>query len=204
MRNRQAPSIRSCTAGALLFVAVAISAPLSSPARAQASGMAGIGSTETITARATVQAVDPATRRVTVVGAEGNTVSMTAGPQVINFDQIKPGDTVLVRYDRSTQYVLSPPGAKLPKSRLTGAAVGAAKGQMPAGAIGSRLIVSGLVAGIDASNHTLRVVNPSGGEVRTIPVVSKQGLQNFDMIKVGDTITAVSSQAVAVSVERAK
>jgi len=141
---------------------------------------------------------------VTLVGPANNSFSVTAGPQVINFDQIKPGDTVLVRYDQSTQYVLSPPGAKLPESSLTTAAVGAAKGQMPAGAIGGKLVVSGLVAGIDASNHTLRIVNPSGGEVRTVPVVSKEGLQNFDMIKVGDTITAVSSEAVAASVEPTK
>ena len=71
MQNLQRHSIRSCTAGALVLVVAAMSAPLSAPAWAQASGMVGIGSTETITGRATVQAVDRPTRGVTLVGAGG-------------------------------------------------------------------------------------------------------------------------------------
>ena len=106
--------------------------PLSPSAWAQAPGMAGIGTTDTLTLRAAVRAVDPASRRVTLVGPAGNAVSLIAGPQVINFDQIKPGDTVLVRYDQSTQYILSPPSTRTPKSDLTVTAAGAAKGEMPA------------------------------------------------------------------------
>lgn len=204
MKNSERHSIRPRTAGALLLVVAAMSAPLSGPAWAQASGMVGIGSTQTITGRATVKAVDAATRTVTLVGEDGNTVSVVAGPQVINFDQIKPGQTVLIRYDQSIQYVLSPPGTKLPKSGLTTAAVGAPKGQMPAGAVSGKLVVTGLVTGIDATNHTVQVVNPSGGQVFTIPVVSQEGLKNFGLIKVGDTITEVSSKSVAVSVQPAK
>lgn len=96
--------------------------------------------------------------------------------------RVKLGDTVSVRYDQSTQYVLSAPGTKLPKSSVTTAAVAAAKGQMPAGAIGGKLVASGLVAGVDASNHTIQVVDPSGGQVHMVHVVSQEGLQNFGMI----------------------
>ena len=65
--------------------------------------------------------------------------------------------------------------------------------------------MTGLVAGIDASTHTLPMSRSlQGGEVRILHVVSREGMQNFDMVKVGDTITAVSSQAIAASVEKAQ
>ncbi|HEX3349776.1 MAG TPA: hypothetical protein VHS58_16925 [Acetobacteraceae bacterium] len=166
--------------------------------------MAGIGRSATITARATVQSVDPATRGITLVGPAGNQISLVAGPQVVNFDKIKAGDTVIVRYQESVAYVLSPPNTKLPESSLTGAAVGAPKGGTPAGAVARRLVVTGLVVGINPSDHSLQLVDPSGGALRTIHVVSAEGLRNFDMIKVGDTITAVASQAIAAAVEPTK
>ena len=52
------------------------------PAYAQASDMAGIGHSETITARATVKAIDQDTRTVTLQGADGNTIVLKVGPEV--------------------------------------------------------------------------------------------------------------------------
>src|SRR5215213_6454495 len=46
--------------------------------------------TATITAR--VAAVDPATRKVTIVNSDGNRTTFTAGPEVVNFGQIRVGD----------------------------------------------------------------------------------------------------------------
>ena len=74
---------------------------------------------------------------------------------------------------------------------------------MPAGAVGAKLVVTGLVAGIDPADHSLRLVDPSGGELHTVHVVSQAGLQNFGLIKVGDRITAVATQAIAAVVEPA-
>ena len=58
----------SVPAVCLLFVAAALLAPFAPQAWAQASGMAGVGETETITVRATVKAIDLNTRTVTLVG----------------------------------------------------------------------------------------------------------------------------------------
>ena len=63
---------------------------------ATAPGKAVMANTIEITA--TVQAVDKATRAVTLKGPEGNVRTITAGPEVKNFDQIKVGDQVAVRY----------------------------------------------------------------------------------------------------------
>jgi hypothetical protein len=203
LQSSRRSAILSATSA--LFIAAAFVAPsLPAPAWAQAGGMAGIGGSETVTARATVQSVVQATRHIVLQTSTGETIPMVAGPRVINFDKIKAGDTVVVQFEQSVAYVLSPPNTKLPDSSLAVAGVGAAKGQNPAGAVGVRTVITGLVVGINPGNHTLQMVNPSGGSVQTIQVRSQAGLKNFKLIKVGDTITAVASESLAIALEPAK
>ena len=78
--------------------------------------MFGAGDTDTVTARATVKSVDMKTRMVTLVGPQGETMTMKAGDQVQNLAQVKPGDVVVARY-----YDLSPTSWHLPErsSRMT-------------------------------------------------------------------------------------
>jgi hypothetical protein len=185
----------------LLFVGAALLPPFSPEARAQASGMAGIGGTETVTIRATVKAVDMNTRTVTLVGPQGETKTLKVGDQVQNLAQVKPGDTVVARYYESVAYVLSPPGTKVPEDVLAAAAARAAPGQMPAGGVATKLTVTGLVVGVNQAAHTLSLVDPAGGEVRTIAVKDPQNQQMMSSIKVGDTITAYITEAVVAAVE---
>jgi hypothetical protein len=200
------PTVTRLRAGASVFGLLLVASPLfqlplSKPAVAQASGMVGIGESDTFVLRATVQAIDLPSRMVTLVGPQGNVASLKVGEEVRNLPQVKPGNKVLVRYHGSITYVLSPRGARLPKDTLTAAGTRAAPGQMPAGAAAAKLVVTETVIAADQASHTLQVVNPSGGQVRTVAVVTPEGQQNMKMIKVGDTITAVVSEAVAVAVE---
>lgn len=188
-------------AGLLLLAGPPLLRPLASPARAQAADMAGIGETETISVRATVKSVDMSTRTVTLTGAQGETIALKAGDQVQNLAQVKPGNTVIARYQAAVAYVLAPPGTKLPEDSLTVAAGRATPGQMPAGAVGGKLVVTGLVVGLNPAAHTIQLVDPAGGAIRTIDVRTEEGQRNLKIVKVGDTITAVISEAVAVAVE---
>lgn len=185
----------------LLVVVTALLPPYSLPARAQAPGIAGVGETETIAIRATVKAVDMKTRTVTLVGPQGETKTLKVGDQVQNLAQVKPGDTVVVRYYESVAYVLSPPGTKVPEDELAATAARAAPGQMPAGGEVTKLTVTGLVVGVNQAAHTLSLVDPAGGEVRTIVVKDPQNQQMMSSIKVGDTITAYITEAVVAAVE---
>jgi hypothetical protein len=51
-------------------------------------------------------------------------------------------------------------------------------------------VVTGLVVGVNPAAHTLSLVDPTGGEIRTIAVKDPQYQQLLGTIKVGDTITA--------------
>jgi hypothetical protein len=191
-------------AASLLLAAVPMLLPsLSIPAKAQASGMAGIGGSETLSIHAKVAAIDLATRTVTLVGPQGRSETLKVSNEVRNLPQVKPGDTVNVQYHASVTYVLSPRGTKLPDNSLTAAGARAAPGQRPGGAIGAKMVVTWTVVGVDPAGHTLQLIEPSGGQIRTENVVTPEGQQSMKMVNVGDTITGVISEAVAIAVEPA-
>jgi hypothetical protein len=198
MRPSSTSLIVMCTATVLAFGAPTICA---APAMAQASGMAGLGESDTISLRATVKSVDLKARVVTLVGPLGNTLALKVSDEVRNLPQVRPGNKVIVRYHAAVAYVLAPRGTQLPDDSVTAAGVRAAPGQLPAGAVGTRLVVTGTVVGVDPVAHTVQLVNPTGGMVRTVNVVTPEGQKNMGLIKVGDTITAIITEAVAVAVE---
>jgi Cu/Ag efflux protein CusF len=188
-----------------LFVAFPMALrPMFAPsALAQAADMGGIAHTESVSARATVKTVDLATRTVTMVTSGGDTMVLKVGEQVRNLPQVRPGDTVVAHYYTSTAYVLAPSGTKLPDDSLTVAGVRAAQGEKPGAAAGSKMVVSGMVVGVDPTQHTVSLVDPAGGQVRSVNVVTPEGQQSMKFIKIGDTITAIITEAVLVGVEQA-
>src|SRR5215211_7868665 len=92
----------------LNILAVAIVAAASPFAYGQAqlpSGAAVVGTApvkgvamQHVKATAVVEAVDAAKRTVSLKNARGEMRTITAGPEVRNFDQIKVGDSVTVEY----------------------------------------------------------------------------------------------------------
>jgi hypothetical protein len=169
----------------------------------QASSMGGIGSFQTSTARAKVQAIDLATREVTMVGPEGNVFTVHAGDAVHNLDRVKVGDTVVATYYASIMLVLSAPGTQVPDNQVNAAVARAAKGQMPAGALGTKIVVTGTVVAVDLVNHTISLVNPSGGMVHTFDVTDPRRQAALKRVKIGDSLTAVGTEAFAVALEPA-
>jgi hypothetical protein len=186
-------------AGCLALGVAGLTAPV--PAWGQASAMGGIGSSQTITARAKVQAIDVAAREVTLVGPEGNVFTLHAGDAVRNLDKIKVGDTVVATYYASIMLVLSAPGTQVPDNQVDAARARAAKGQMPAGALATRVIVTGTVVGVDLANHTISLVNPSGGKVQTFGVTDARQQAALKRVKVGDSLTAIGTEAFAIALE---
>ena len=67
--------------------------------------------------------------------------------------------------------------------------------------MGTKIVVTGTVVGVDPVAHTLQLVNPTGGMVRTVNVVTPEGQKSMGLVKVGDTITAIITEAVAIAVE---
>ena len=189
-----------------VFVASALAAfapdllpPVASVAFAQASGMSGFGETTAISIRATVKALDVQARTITLSGPNGD-VTLDIDPRLRAVGQVKPGDTVIARYEGAIVYVLAPPGTKLPPNST---AVTSASARPGSGQARGKIVFSGLVVGVDPVAHTLSLRNPAGGPVHTVDVVTDAAKQHMKHVKVGDTITAVMTGELLVSIEPA-
>jgi hypothetical protein len=68
--------------------------------------------------RAVIDSVDPATRQVLLRGSQDGMVAVTAGPEVRNFGQLKPGDEVVVTYREALAAELAKPGSSAPPAQM--------------------------------------------------------------------------------------
>jgi hypothetical protein len=144
--------------------------------------------------------MDADKRQVTLVGPSRTPVTLTAGPAV-RLEMLKVGDTVNAQYYRSVAFVVSQPGATVPDDEIKQAT--ARPVEVPGG-VGMRVTqITGLVVGIDLGAHSVDVVNPQGGQVYTVHVTDPDRQARLPMLKVGDTITAVVSEELAVSIQPA-
>ena len=148
---------------------------------------------------ATVEAIDKATRQVTLKGPKGTLKTIAVGPDVRNFDQIKVGDMVVARYYEALTLTLKKDGKELRSKTETPGAANAGAGQRPAGAVGERVEITADVIAVNAKSRTITLKGPQ----RTVDMKVSDPAQ-FKLIKVGDQIQAVYTEAMAISVEPAK
>jgi Cu/Ag efflux protein CusF len=172
-------------------------APQAAVVAASAPGTATIAAAATVSA--TVTAIDKATRQVTLKGPKGNLNSVTAGPEVRNFDQIKVGDVVTVRYMEALTLTLKKDGKELRSMTETPAAARAPAGERPAGVVANQTEVTANVTALDPKTQTVTLRGPT----RTVELKVPDAGQ-FKLIKVGDQIQATFTEALALSVEPAK
>ncbi len=190
---------------AVVILATMLAAAGALPAQAQTGaamaakgpGVAGVAKTVEITA--TITAIDPKKREVTLKGPQGNEVVVEAGSRVRNFSQMKVGDQVKVEYVEALTLELKKGGGQ-PVARTTDAAGGRAKeGKMPAGVAGHKVTVVADVVNVDPQTQTVTLRGPE----RTVDLKVRDPAQ-FALIAKGDQVEATYAQALAVKVERVK
>ncbi|MBZ5589375.1 MAG: hypothetical protein LAO05_12515 [Acidobacteriia bacterium] len=149
-----------------------------------------------LTLTATVVKVDPATREVTVKDSEGKTTTVVAGPMVRNFDRIRAGDKVALRYQESVS-VVAMSGIDATPSRAQSVDVtGAPLGQKPAGTIVATDEVIAEVVGLKPEDRTVTLKGP----LRTVTVQVAEKVKGYDRLKVGDKVVLRVTQALAIEV----
>lgn len=154
---------------------------------------------ETITVTAKVEAVNHAKRLVTLRGPEGRTVTAKVDPAVKNFSKVKVGDMVVVGYRESVVLeIVRGGGAPAASAEVVGAR--AAPGQKPAGLVAERVRVTAKIRSIDVAKRRVELEGPAG-QVQSFPVHNPEFLRD---LKVGDDVTVVYTEALAVAVQPAK
>jgi ribosomal protein L6P/L9E len=164
---------------------------------ASAPGTGTIISAVSISAR--VESIDPATRQLTLKGPKGKLQTVTAGPDVRNFEQIKVGDMVVARYVESLTLTLKKDGKELVSRVESSDAARAQTGDKPAGIVGRQVEVTANVVAVDAKTQTLTLKGPKQTVQLKVP-----DPKQFKMVKVGDQIQGTYTEAVALSIETAK
>ena len=190
------------------ILVAALAAAVSAGALAQAPGAQGGTMTATAPGKgvaanvveitASVEAVNKATREVTIKGPRGHVETVVAGPEVKNFDQIKVGDKVALRYVEALSLELKK-GGTAPVARTESAMGGTAKpGEKPAAGVGRQIHVTANVVAVDAATQTVSLKGPK----QTVDLHVGDPEQ-FKLVKVGDQVEATYTEAVALSVEPA-
>ncbi len=146
---------------------------------------------------ATVEAVDPASRMVSLRGPNGS-ASVVAGPEVHNFSQVKVGDTVQVAYYVGVAAQINKSGST-PEPQESTATYTAPKGAKPAGAVGHTITTTVKIESVDTSFDTV-TFKRADGFVRTLAVESPEGKKYIRTLKPGDVVDVMYSEAVAVEV----
>ena len=152
----------------------------------------------TVNLAATVTAVDKATRDVTLKGPQGNEITVTAGPDVKNFDAIKVGDGVNVSYKQALIVELKKGGGMVVgRSESQGAMQ--MKGQAVPGTLGRQVTIVADVVAVDPATQTVTLKGPK----RTVDMVVSDP-QQFQRIAKGDQVEASYIQAFAAVIDPVK
>jgi len=183
----------SAAIAALSALALPAVAQTSSVTAASAPGKGAIA--ETVKVDASITAIDKATRGVTLKGAKGEEVTVTAGPEVKNFDQLKVGDKVAIEYVRALALELKKGGGLVVQRTEQAGAVGAKPGEKPAGAVGRQVKVVADVIAVDPAKQVITLKGPQ----RTVELQIADAEQ-FKRIAKGDQVEATFTEAVAIAV----
>ena len=161
------------------------------------SGVPGGKIQNTYKSTATVVAVDPATRHVTLKSWDGKTKTIKAGPEVVNFDQIKPGDKVVATMTEQLVVALRPPGSQgsgSPERTVTSEPYGDKPGMKRTDTIETTV----KVVGIDKSTRQAKLQFSDG----TVHPVTVRPDVDLSKVKVGDEVMIRSSEEVAIHLEK--
>jgi hypothetical protein len=158
-------------------------------------GVPGGTLTQTYQITATITAVDPAARQVTLVARDGSQNTFLAGPKVV-LDQIQAGDEVKVTVARELVVYLNPDDA--PATNRPAAIVRATPGVRPGVLTADTVALTATVESVDLPRHeaTLHISDGRTGTFKVRPDV------DLTRVKPGATVFIRTTTAAAIMLEK--
>ncbi|MBX3301013.1 MAG: hypothetical protein KF693_02230 [Nitrospira sp.] len=150
------------------------------------------------TVTSTVTEIDYVTRQVTLKDKDGQSLTVTAGNEVRNLDQVRVGDEVVAEYvDAIAVFVEKPEhGAGISQSYSMDRAE---PGEKPSAIAVTTQEIRATVIGIDYDDRRITVKGPRGN-VKTLGVDSS--VSNFRHVNVGDEVVVRHTHALAIAVRK--
>lgn len=152
---------------------------------------------KTMKISARVTAIDTAKRKVTLLGPDGDKVTVKVGPEAVNFDQIRVGDLVNATVTEELVVYLDEEGAPPPDGSAAMVAL-APKGAQPGGLVAETTQVTATIMAIDTIARTATLQFEDGSS-QTLRVRDDIDLSKHD---VGERVVFQVTEMVALSVEK--
>jgi hypothetical protein len=154
---------------------------------------------DSVSATATIQAIDKANRLVTLKDEKGVEDTMQVGPAMKRFDELKVGDKVKITYYESLVMQVRKPGDPV-KTAGDAAKLSPGTGASPSASASRQQTTTVEVLAIDQKVPSITVKTADG---RTVTRKVEQP-KNLEGVKVGDKIDITYTQAVLANIEPAK
>jgi translation elongation factor P/translation initiation factor 5A len=171
--------------------------PVGSAVRIYTKGVPGGVVVQTVKMAATVTAIDQAKRKATLLASDGKKFTVTAGPEAVNFDQVRVGDRVNATV---TEKVVVSLGDTAASSRegTPSVVARAPKGDQPGGLVAETTQVTAKVIAIDSQKRTA-TLEFEDGITQTFPVRADLDLSRH---KVGEQLVFRVTEMIAIWVEK--
>ena len=153
---------------------------------------------ESSTMTATVEAIEGATRTLTLKGPKGNYITMVAPDDVKRFSEIKVGDTITARYYDNVVVRLKAAGEKSVDTAEEAATPGT--GSRPAGTVAKQRTITATIEAIDPKVPSITFKGPNNWSYSS-RIQDKKVLKT---IKVGDKVDITWTEALLLSIETPK
>jgi len=157
----------------------------------------GVLITEAAKITAAVLSVDKQDRSIVVKGPDGKAQKIELTEDVKNFDQIHPGDELVLEVYTALALQLAKPGEEFTDTVSSAVAI-AQPGQKPKLVNVDIVEVLAKITEINKEDREVTVTGPLGNSV-TLHVPEK--MKKFDELKVGDEVNARYIEAFAASVQ---
>jgi hypothetical protein len=181
------------------LVATLIVLPLASRTWAQAPADLPVVKTHYQQVEATVTAIDPATREVSLRAPTGS-VSVVAGDAVKNFDKIHVGDKVVVSYYEGLAVRLAKGNAKAMEPAASTFDYRAANGERPGAGVGASVTETVTIVAIEKDTNTVAFTTHDGA-VHLVAVKSPNMVQFLHTLTAGDSVEVTYTESLAIKVE---
>ena len=145
--------------------------------------------------KATVTAVDQATRVVTLKGADGKTFEVQAGQAVQRLDRVKPGDVVAVTYTESVAFQVVSKG-ETPLGVSEGAQRTAGGGE-----VGRQVTSYFTIDAYNADTHLLWGTT-AAGVTKSITVQDPKAQAKLAKLPSGTVVQVTYSESLAIKLEK--
>ena len=153
---------------------------------------------ELLEIEATVTQLDKSNRRVTLMGPEGNSLTLDAGVEVQNFDQLEVGDKIDAEYFESFAIFVAKADGALPQMNSQVDVALAPLGGKPGMTEVSAVEVQANIVAIDRENRMVTLKGPEGN-TETHKVLDES--IDLNQVDVGDQVVVQATQSVVVTVK---